>query len=90
MAQAKVPALPGAYGVGVIRSMISLSITVTAVMMLVIALISGHLSIHGLLGLGLLAIAVVNILRPLPRLDFGLFKLPSLYLLGTRVLMMAA
>lgn len=89
MAQAKVPTFPSAYAVGVARSMISLSVTVTVVMMLVSALISGYRSILGVLGLALLPIALVNILRPSPRRNFDLFKSASLYMLGTVVWMMA-
>jgi hypothetical protein len=41
----------------------------------------------GLLGLALLMAAILNILRPTPALNRGLFKLASLYMLGTMVLM---
>lgn len=92
--QAKVPTFPGTYGLGATRVIIGLSVTVTVLTMLVSAVMSGivggYLYALGLSGLTLLAVAVVNIVRPSPRLNFGLFKLASLYMLGAMVLIIAA
>jgi protoheme IX farnesyltransferase len=88
--QAGVPTFPSRYGLGTTRAIISLSASVTVVVMLISARLSG---IHecclvglGLLGLALLLAAILNILRPTPALNFGLFKLASLYMLGAMAL----
>ena len=44
----------------------------------------------GILGAILLLTAVLNVFRPTPRLNLGLFKFASLYMLGAMVLMVLA
>ncbi len=89
--QAGVPTFPARYGLGTTRAIISFSASVTVVVMLVSAQLSGiresRLVGLGLLGLALLLTAILNILRPTPALNSGLFKLASLYMLGAMVLM---
>jgi protoheme IX farnesyltransferase len=89
--QAAVPTFPARYGLGTTRAIVSFSISVTVIVMLVSAQLSGiperRLVGLGLLGLALLMAAILNILRPTPALNRGLFKLASLYMLGTMVLM---
>jgi protoheme IX farnesyltransferase len=89
--QAGVPTFPDRYGLGATRAIISFSASVTVVVMLVSARLSG---VHegclvglGMLGLALLLAAILNILRPTPALNFGLFKLASFYMLGAMALM---
>jgi len=42
-----------------------------------------------LLGVGLLGLAVANVVRPSPRLNFGMFKYASLYMLSSMLLVVA-
>jgi heme O synthase-like polyprenyltransferase len=88
---AGVPTFPSTYGVGKTRAVISLSVGITTAVMLVSAGLSGinegSLLALGLLGLTLLITAILNIIRPSPRLNLSLFKFASLYMLGTMALM---
>lgn len=90
--QAGVPTVPARYGLMTSRTIISLSASVTALVMLISAQLGGldlaRLSALGLCGLGLLVVAVLNVVRPTPQSNFGLFKLASLYMLGVMLLMM--
>jgi protoheme IX farnesyltransferase len=89
--RAGVPTFPSVYGVRATRVSISVAVTVTAVVMLVSAGLSGvstgGLLALGLLGLTLFVLAVLNAARWSPRLNLGLFKFASLYMLGAMVLM---
>jgi protoheme IX farnesyltransferase len=92
--RAGVPTFPSAYGIRATHAIVSFSVSVTVVVMLVSARLSGvggtYLLAFGLLGLILLIAAILNIVRPTPKLNFGLFKLASLYMLGAMVLMVIA
>jgi len=89
--QAGVPTFPNTYGVGRTRVIVSVATGITAIVMLLSAGLNGiagnYLLVLGLLGLGLLITALVNAAHSSPKLNFGLFKLASLYMLGTMVLM---
>ena len=92
--RAGVPTFPSAYGIRTTHAIVSFSVSVTVAVMLVSAGLSGiggtYLLAFGLLGLILLIAAILNIVRPTPKLNFGLFKLASLYMLGAMVLMVIA
>jgi protoheme IX farnesyltransferase len=92
--RAGVPTFPSAYGIRTTHAIVSFSVSVTVAVMLASAGLSGiggtYLLAFGLLGLILLIAAILNIVRPTPKLNFGLFKLASLYMLGTMVLMVIA
>lgn len=88
--RAGVPTFPSAYGVRVTRLLISLSsigasvaVTVSA---LAIGMSWGYLRLLGVLSIGLLALAALNVLRPSPRFNFHLFKYASLYMLCSMLL----
>ncbi|MEN8098425.1 MAG: protoheme IX farnesyltransferase [Chloroflexota bacterium] len=90
-ARAGIPTVPARYGEKVTRIIVSLSITVTAVMMLLAAYQSGMsqqflIMIAGL-GAALLLAAVVNALFKTRLLNLILFKSASLYMLGTMAFM---
>lgn len=88
---AGVPTFPGAYGVRATHTIVSASVGITAVVMLAGAALSGisqgFLLPLGLLGAALLAVAVINTVVSSSKLNFGLFKFASLYMLGAMVLM---
>ncbi|MBN1315761.1 MAG: UbiA family prenyltransferase [Anaerolineales bacterium] len=88
--RAGIPTLAGAYGVQAARLVASLSVGVTILVMALAAALSGvsagALTLLALLGLFLLALALLNVLRPAPGLNFGLFKVASIYMLGSMIL----
>lgn len=92
--RAGVPTFPEAYGVGATRAVISVSTGVAVAAMLASAQLSGvtggYLFGLALLGLVLLIVAGVSAVSPSPRLNFGLFKFASLYMLGSMALMLVA
>ena len=48
----------------------------------------GYLRVIAVLSAGLLVLAIRSLVRPSERINFGLFKYASLYMLGTMLLMM--
>jgi protoheme IX farnesyltransferase len=87
---AGIPTFPRAYGFYVTRVVIAVSsLTAALVMAWVAATIGvqmGLLWLLGVLGLGLLALAILGIARPSPRASFALFKYASLYMLGAMLI----
>jgi heme o synthase len=92
-ARAHIPTFPSTYGVRVTRFLISVSSIGAAVAMMAAAVLIGmswgYLRFLGLLGVGLLGLAVGNVARPSARMNFGLFKYASLYMLSTMLLVVA-
>jgi protoheme IX farnesyltransferase len=87
---ARIPTFPGAYGFYLTRVVIAIaSLTAALVMAGVAAMIgvqAGLMWVLGLLGAGLLALAVVGVVRPSPRASFALFKYASLYMFGAMLI----
>ncbi|MEJ5198328.1 MAG: protoheme IX farnesyltransferase [Anaerolineae bacterium] len=83
---ARIPTFPGTYGFYITRVIIAASSLAAALIMAgaaaTIGVQAGRLGLLGLLGVGLLALAVLGVARPSPRLSFALFKYASLYMLG--------
>lgn len=84
--RARVPIFPNTHGEHVARFIVGLS-TGAAVIVMLLAMwqIGLHVQyLHAAVGMGmmLLGLATASTLRPSPKLDFGLFKLASLYMLG--------
>jgi hypothetical protein len=48
----------------------------------------GYMRILAVLSIGLLALAVMSVFKPTERINFGLFKYASLYMLSSMILMM--
>ena len=87
---AGIPTFPGAYGFYATRVVIAISsLTAALVMAWVAATIgvqTGLLWLLGVLGVGLLALAILGVARPSPRTSFALFKYASVYMLGAMVI----
>ncbi len=90
--RAGVPTIPAAYGFAATRTIIALSSILAAVMMGVaafgIGLEIGYLRVMTVLSVGLLALAIRSLVRPSERINFGLFKYASLYMMGAMLLLM--
>ena len=92
-ARAGVPTFPSTYGVNVTRVIITLS-SVGAAMAVTLAAIGigmswGYLRLLAVLGGGLFALAAASMWRPSERLNHGLFKYASVYMLGSMLLLAA-
>lgn len=90
--EAGVPTFPAAYGFAATRTIIAISSILAAVMMGIaafgIGLEIGYLRVMAVLSAGLLSLAIRSLLRPSERVNFGLFKYASLYMLGAMLLLM--
>jgi len=89
---AGIPTFPSAYGVQVTRVIIALSSLAAASAMIVAAIIIGmtwgYLRLLAVLSAGLLILAIGSMVRPSDRLNFGLFKYASTYMLSSMLLVM--
>lgn len=83
---AGIPTFPAAYGFYATRVVIAASSLAAALIMAGVAATigvqRGWLGFLGVLGAGLLALAVLGVTRPSPRVSFALFKYASLYMLA--------
>jgi heme O synthase-like polyprenyltransferase len=91
--RAGIPTFPAVYGIATTRIVIASSSLVAAVAMAAaaagIGMAWGYLRVLALLAFGLLILAATAILRPSARVNFGLFKYASIYMLGAMALVMA-
>jgi protoheme IX farnesyltransferase len=89
---AGVPTFPSTYGFGTTRLVIAVSSVLAAVSMgmaaLGIGMQIGYLRVYAVLALGLLLLALSSVLKPDERVNFGLFKYASLFMLSSMLLMM--
>jgi heme o synthase len=89
-ADACVPTFPSTYGLTVTRATIAISSVLAAAAMVVagygIGMAWGFLRLLGVLSAGLLMLALVMTFRPSERVNFGLFKYASIYMLAAMIL----
>ena len=88
--RAGIPTFPSAYGFQVTRVTIALS-SLAAALAIAVAAIGigmtwGYLRLLAVLSAGLLALAITSVVRPSERLNFGLFKYASVYMLSSMLL----
>ena len=87
---AGIPTFPAAYGFYATRVVIAISSLVAALVMAGVAATigvqTGLMWLLGLLGVGLLALAILGVARPSPRASFALFKYASVYMLGAMLI----
>ncbi len=88
---ARIPTFPAVYGFRTTRLIIAASSVLQALALgaaaLGIGMEIGYLRLIGVLSSGLLLFALRSALRPSERLNFGLFKFASLYMLSTMLLL---
>jgi protoheme IX farnesyltransferase len=89
--RAGIPTFPSTYGFRKTQLTIAISSILAACMMGIaaygIGLTWGYLRLMAVLTGGLIFLAVSSILRPSDRVNFGLFKYASLYMLGAMLLL---
>jgi protoheme IX farnesyltransferase len=89
--RAGIPTFPSTYGFRATRMAIAFS-TIAAALMIAAAAIGvgmdwGYLRLLGVLSMGLFFLAITAIARPSKRVNFGLFKYASLYMLISMLLL---
>jgi protoheme IX farnesyltransferase len=91
--QAGIPTFPSTYGSRATQLTIAISSVIAACMIGVaaygIGLSWGYLRLMGVLTGGLLFLAIISMLRPSDRINFGLFKYASLYMFSAMLLLVA-
>jgi heme o synthase len=89
-ADACIPTFPSTYGLGVTRATIAISSMLAALSMVVagygIGMAWGFLRLLGVLSAGLLMLAVAMTFKPSERVNFGMFKYASVYMLAAMLL----
>jgi protoheme IX farnesyltransferase len=89
---ARIPTFPAVYGFRTTRVVIAISSVLQVIALgaaaLGIGLQIGYLRLIGVLSFGLLVFALRAAAHPSERLNFGLFKFASLYMLSTMLLLM--
>jgi protoheme IX farnesyltransferase len=87
---AAIPTFPSTYGLPVTRMLIAISSVLAAIAMTAaavgIGMAWGYLRLIAVLSTGLLMLAVGSNLRPSERVNFGLFKYASLFMLATMIM----
>lgn len=88
---AHIPTFPSTYGFGVTRTTIAISSVLAALSIgiagMMIGIEWGFLRLMAILSVGLLLLAIASILQPNERLNYGLFKYASLYMLASMILL---
>ena len=88
---AGIPTFPSTYGFAVTRVTIAVSSLIAALFIgragVLIGVQWGFVRLLAVLSAGLLLLAVASIFRPTERVNFGLFKYASLYMLSAMILL---
>ncbi len=88
---AGVPTFPSTYGYHTTRVIIALSSVIAAIAIgagaYYIGLSWGYLRLLGVLTTGILSLALLSVYRPSEKINFGLFKYASIYMLGSMIMM---
>jgi len=89
---AGVPTFPSRYGNSFTRLMIAISSILAAIMMglssIGIGMTIGYFRVLVILSTGLIALAIFSMVKPSEKLNFGLFKYASIYMLSAMVLIL--
>jgi len=90
--RAGVPTFPSEYGYGVTRLIIALASVLAAgsfgYAAFLIGLDWGYLRLLSVLSVGMFFLAGVSLIKPSEKVNFGLFKYASLYMLNTMLLIL--
>lgn len=88
---ARIPTFPSTYGEAVTRKAVAFSSIIASLLILAAAVLlgiqRGSLHLLGLLSGGLMVLAFLGLVRPSNRLNFGLFKYASAYMLAAMILL---
>ncbi len=88
---AGVPTFPSTYGFAITRATVAFSSIVAALSIGVaaygIGMTWGYLRVLAVLSIGLLTLAISSLVKPSERLNFGLFKYASVYMLSSMLLL---
>lgn len=88
--RAKIPTWAATYGFGFTRAMVAISSVLAGLTIslaaLAVGMTAGYLHLLAVLSSALLILATISLLRPSDRMDFGLFKFASLYMLSVMLL----
>jgi protoheme IX farnesyltransferase len=88
---ARIPTFPSTYGFAVTRATIGISSLLAAISItsagVLIGLEWGYLRLLAVLSAGLLFLVIASTFRPSEKVNFGLFKYASVYMLSTMVLL---
>ena len=88
---AKIPTFPSTYGFPATRFTIALSSVIAALAIatagVLIGIQWGFVRVLAVMSAGLFLLAVASVFRPTERLNFGLFKYASLYMLSAMILL---
>jgi heme o synthase len=88
---AKIPTFPSTYGVQTTRTVIAISSILAALSIgvagVLIGMQWGFIRLLVVLSGGLLLLAIASIFRPTERINFGLFKYASIYMLSAMILL---
>lgn len=89
--KAKVPTFPSTYGFSATRLTIAVSSILAAISIgsagLLIGMDWGFLRLLSVLAIGLILMAIISVFRPSDRVNFGLFKYASVYMLAAMILL---
>lgn len=87
---AGIPTFPSTYGFKLTRIIIAVASILAAIAMgasaFGISLSWGYMRVMAVLATGLLGLAIFSAVKPSPKLNFGLFKYASIFMLGTMVM----
>ena len=90
--RAGVPTFPGVFGLRLTRWTIALSSIGAALALGIgsyaLGLAGGYLQALAGLSIGILALAILSIVKPSEKINFGLFKMASLYMVGAMILLL--
>ena len=88
---AKIPTFPSTYGFHATRATIAVSSIISALSIgaagILIGMQWGFVRLLAVLSAGLFLLAVASVFRPTERINFGLFKYASLYMLAAMILL---
>jgi heme O synthase-like polyprenyltransferase len=88
---AKIPTFPSVYGFPVTRLTIAISSLLAALCISVAGILIGmqwgFVRVLAVLSAGLMLLAVATVFRPTERLNYGLFKYASLFMLSAMILL---
>jgi protoheme IX farnesyltransferase len=92
--RAGIPTFPAAYGTAATRRIIAFSSLAAALAVVAAALLlglnGGYLRLLNVLSAGLLGLVGLSLIRPSDKVNLGLFKYASVYMLGSMLLVMFA